>query len=98
MVDVHALLRGVQEQKAARATQLPTEQDCIRMMVQCRLRLMDLGWRSGENAPKDGGEFTGINAGFTGPSVYVHLGSGFFVAEDGDWWPVPPPLVFKDRP
>ena len=94
-VNVHELLREAEAQKAARAEQLPTEQDCIRMMVQCRLRLIELGWRSGEYAPKDGTGFVGINAGWAGPAEYQHLGSGFFIAEGGDWWPAPPPLVFK---
>lgn len=94
-VDVHELLREADQQKAARAEQLPTEQDCIRMMVQCRQRLLELGWRSGEYAPKDGTAFVGINAGFIGPAEFQHLGSGFFIAEGGDWWPAPPPLVFK---
>jgi hypothetical protein len=97
-IDVHAILRKAEEQEAARAEQLPTEQDCIRMMIQCRLRLMELGWRSGELAPKDGTNFTGINAGFTGPAEYTHLGAGgFFIAEAGDWWPAPRPLVFKEQ-
>ena len=94
-VDVHALLREAVEQKAERAKQLPTEQDCIRMMVQCRLRLLELGWTSGEYAPKDGKEFEGINPGFAGPATYKHLGSGFFIASPGDWWPAPRPLVFR---
>lgn len=94
-VDVHALLREAADQKAARTEQLPTEQDCISMMVQCRLRLLELGWTSGEYAPKDGKEFEGINPGFAGPSTYTHLGSGFFIASPGDWWPAPRPLVFR---
>lgn len=94
-VDVHALLREAADQKAARTEQLPTEQDCISMMVQCRLRLLELGWTSGEYAPKDGQNFEGINPGFTGPAEYTHLGSGFFIASPGDWWPAPRPLVFR---
>jgi hypothetical protein len=94
-VDVHALLREAADQKAARTEQLPTEQDCISMMVQCRLRLLELGWTSGEYAPKDGREFEGINPGFAGPATYTHLGSGFFIASPGDWWPAPRPLVFR---
>lgn len=94
-VDVHALLRDGEAQKAARAEQLPTEQDCIRMMVQCRLRLLDLGWKSGEYASKDK-KIEGINPGFTGPAEYQHLGSGWFIAGRGDWWPAPRPLVFKE--
>ena len=96
-VDVHELLREAQQQKAARAQQLPTEQDCIRMMVQCRLRLLELGWRSGEYAPKDGTAFVGINAGFSGPAEFQHLGAGFFIAEGNDWWPASSPLVFKPK-
>lgn len=96
-VDVHELLREAQQQKAARAEQLPTEQDCIRMMVQCRQRLLELGWRSGEYAPRDGTAFVGINAGFAGPAEFQHLGSGFFIAEGNDWWPAPSPLVFKPK-
>lgn len=97
-VDVHEILREAEGQKQVRAYQLPTEQDCIRMMVQCRLRLMDLGWLSGEYAPRDGSEFTAINAGFRGPVTCVHLGSGFFVADGGDWWPASRPMVFRANP
>jgi len=94
-IDVHEILRKAEALRAIRAKQLPNEQDCIRMMVQCRMRLIELGWRSGEYAPKDGTEFEGINAGFRGPARCVWLGSGFFVAHGGDWWPVPRPLVFR---
>ena len=89
-VDVHEILRSVEEQKQARAEQLPSDQDCIRMMAQCRFRLMDLGWHSGEFAPKDGKPFEAIIAGYAGPSECIWLGSGFFVADGGDWWPAKP--------
>lgn len=95
-VDVHNLLREAAAQQEARAAQLPTEQDCIRMMIQCRLRLLDLGWRSGEYAPKDGSTFTGINPGFAGPARYQSLGRGYFIEDGGDLWPAPRPLVFKE--
>lgn len=96
-IDIHAILREAEEQKAARAEQLPTEQDCIRMMVQCRLRLLDLGWRDGMFAPREG-EFEGINAGYRGPVICQHLGSGgFFTADGGDWWPTPRPIVFRAK-
>jgi len=65
------------------------------MMVQCRLRLIELGWREGKYAPKDGTEFEGINPGFRGPATYTHLSSGFFIADGSDWWPAPRPLVFR---
>lgn len=97
-IAIHQILREAEEQKAERAEQLPTEQDCIRMMVQCRLRLIDLGWREGMFAPRDGTEFEAINAGYRGPTICTHLGSGFFVADGGDWWPVPRPIVFRAAP
>lgn len=96
-VDVHDLLRDAEAHKLARAIQFPTEQDCIRMMVQCRLRLLELGWQSGEYAPKDR-EIEGINPGFSGPAIYRHLGSSWFIASPGDWWPAPRPLVFRPAP
>ena len=89
-VDVHQLLRDAEDQQAERAKQLPTHQDCIRLTVQIRLRLMELGWQSHEYAPKDGTKFEAIIVGFTGPSECVWLGSGFFVADKGDWWPAKP--------
>lgn len=97
MVDVHEILRAAEEQKSERARQMPTEQDCIRLMVQCRLRLLELGWKGGEYAPKDGTTFEAIVAGFAGPSECVWLGSGFFVAHGGDWWPAKP-FAFRHLP
>lgn len=101
VTDVHSLLREAEAQKQARAEQLPTEQDCIRMMVQCRLRLIDLGWQSGEYAPRDNRRFIGVNPGFAGPAEYQNLFGNappsYFVAEGRDWWPVPRPLVWKEK-
>lgn len=95
-VDVHAILRMAEEQKAERALQLPTEQDCIRMMIQCRQRLIELGWNDATYAPKDGSKFDAITAGFTGPSPCSYLGEfpngAYFIEDGGDWWPVKPTL------
>lgn len=94
-VDVHSLLRDAEDQKQARAEQLPTEQDCIRLMIKIRLRLQELEWFPACFAPKDGGSFQAIVAGYAGPSECRWLGSAFFAAEKGDWWPVTPWLVSK---
>lgn len=88
-VDVHDLLRQHDEQKQARAEQFPTEQDCIRMMIQCRLRLEELGWRSISYAPKES-TFEAITPGYGGPSECMWMGSCFMVADHGDWWPAQP--------
>lgn len=96
-VDVHEILREAEAQREARAEQFPDEQVVIRMMIQCRLRLEELGWRSAIYAPKNGTSFTAINPGYTGPSECMWLGSGFFVADGGDWWPAQP-SHFKLKP
>ena len=93
-IDVHEILRAAEEQKAERAAQLPDVQDCIRVMVQARLRLQELGWRDIAYAPQDGSYFDAVTAGFTGPSDCCRLGSGWFVAGDGDLWPAHP-MMFK---
>lgn len=90
MVDVHEILREADAQQQARAEQFPDEQSVIRMMVQCRLRLEELGWRSALYAPRDGSHFLAITPGYAGPSECTWLGSGFFVADGNDWWPTTP--------
>lgn len=94
-IDVDKLLRTAEEQKAARAAQLPTHQDCIRLMIQIRLRLEELGWRSASYAPKDR-PFEAIVAGYGGPSECQWLGSGFFIADGGDLWPAQP-FYFREK-
>lgn len=96
-VDVHEVLRLAEEQRMARADQLPDAQNCIRMMVQVRLRLEELGWRSADYAPKDGIYFDAIVAGYAGPSRCCWLGNGFFIADGGDFWPCKP-MMFLPTP
>jgi hypothetical protein len=96
-LDIQKILWQACEEKQERAKKLPTEDDCIEMMIQCRLRLEELGWKPGEYAPRDGREFIGINAGFRGPSVCIKLGDGYFTADSGNWFPHPRPLVFKEK-
>lgn len=98
MTDVQTILRLAEIEKQARAEKLPTEQDCIRMMVDCRFRLAELGWHSGENAPKDGTHFQAVCAGYHGPCVCVWIGTSFFVADAHDWWPIPAPLMYRPLP
>ena len=95
MESIEDILREVEAGKEARAKMLPTDKDCIDMMVQCRLRLLELGWRSGEYAPKDGTTFLAVNAGFSGPVVAAWMLSSFFLQDAIDLWPMPQPLVFK---
>jgi hypothetical protein len=94
--DISEILRKAEEERVARAALLPTEQDCIRLMMECRQRLIELGWQSGEYSPKDGRYFQGIEAGFAGPSSFTHLGETFFVFDGSDMWPSERPLVWKE--
>lgn len=96
-IDVHEILRVAEEQKKLRAKQLPDYQECIRLMIQIRLRLEEMGWKSGTYAPKDGTYFEAIVAGFAGPSQCVWLGSGFFIADKGDLWPAEP-FMWRTQP
>ncbi|MES1979599.1 MAG: hypothetical protein V4451_16275 [Pseudomonadota bacterium] len=99
-LDIHEILRDAEAQKQARAEQLPAMQDCIRVMVQARLRLEELGWRDACYAPKDGSYFDAITAGYAGPSDCMYLGDwptgNFFIAEGGDLWPSHP-MMFKPK-
>lgn len=51
---------------ANRATLMPTEHDALIHMARARQRLLDLGWREGIYAPKDGSTFQVIENGSTG--------------------------------
>ena len=96
-IDVHEILRRAEEQKELRAEQLPDHQECIRLMIQIRLRLEEIGWKSGIYAPKDGSRFEAIVAGYGGPSKCLWLGSGFFIEDKGDLWPVEP-FMWRAQP
>jgi hypothetical protein len=92
MFDVHAILRKHEEQKRARAEQLPTEQDCLAVMQQAFHRLRELGWREAIYAPKDGRAFDAIEFGCAAILECQYLGEHVFAAEAGDLWPARPNL------
>lgn len=96
IIDVHEILREAEAQKQARAEQLPTEYDCLRVMQQAFYRLKEMGWNEASYAPKDGGYFQAIEFGCAKPMECCYLGewpSGrFFAAEAGDLWPSRPSL------
>lgn len=101
-MDVHSILRDAKAQKAARAEQMPTEFDCLRVMTQAHLRLKDLGWREACYAPKDGSYFDAIEPGCSGIQECCYLGEWprgtFFASYGGDLWPCRPSLFRPKEP
>lgn len=95
-IDVHALLRNAEEQKAARAAQMPTDADCFRVMVQAVQRLKELGWAEAIYCPKDGSAFEAIEAGCSLPGTCIYMGDwpdgGWWMQDAGDLWPSRPIL------
>ncbi len=95
-VGLDELLEKCEAEKAARAADMPTEQDAINAMFRAYLRLKDLGWKEAIYCPKDGSVFLSIEPGSTGiHKTYYHgdwpKGS-WWVADAGDLWPSRPCL------
>lgn len=85
--------------KARRAEQMPTEHDCLRVMMEAYSRLRDLGWRDAIYCPKDGTAFDAIEFGSTGIHDCVYDGdwpNGRWWIRDGDIWPSRP-VMFRKR-
>ena len=97
-MDVHEFLRNADAQKAARAEQMPTEHDCLRVMMQAYLRMKELGWNDAIYCPKDGSVFHAIEAGSTGIGTCHYSGEwpdgSWWMHDAGDLWPSRP-ILFK---
>lgn len=97
-LDFDALLAECEAEEAARAADMPTEQDAINAMFRAYLRLKELGWREAIYCPKDGTRFRAIEAGSTWTFPCHYMGdwpNGFWFAEEaGDLWPFRP-VLFK---
>jgi len=102
--EAESILARLQESKAKRAADMPTEQDAIRAMFNARERLKELGWSEGQYMPTTGERFAGVQNGSTGiHAMTATRDEGPFGAltartiwttYDGDIWPsnVPPVL------
>lgn len=101
MMDVHELLRTHEAQKQARAEQLPTEQDCFRVLNQAFLRLSELGWRDAIYCPKNGDTFLAVEGNHSKPFRCMYMGEwpegGWWELESGELYPARPTL-FKPLP
>lgn len=85
--------------KARRAEQMPTENDCLRVMMEAYSRLKELGWNDIIYCPKDGAIFDSISVGSTGVHECSYRGewpNGHWeVYEAGDIWPAHPAMFRK---
>ena len=86
--------------KARRARQMPTEHDCLRVMMEAYLRLNDLGWLDAIYCPKDGSVFDSVEFGSTGIHSCHYEGEwpdgSWLVHDGGDLWPSRPSL-YRER-
>ena len=86
-----ALWASAMKHKAERAERLPTEEVCIREMVECWARLKELGWKEAMYAPKDGSRIDVIEPGCSAVLDGWRDEKGrFWSGEEG--WPVTPTL------
>lgn len=80
--DVEEIFRTAEAQRLKRAATMPSEADCLRVMMDVYQRLQELGWREAIYCPKDGTAFEAIEAGSTG--IFRCHYSGTW--PDGSWW------------
>lgn len=76
------VLEDWESAKARRAEQMPTEYDCMRVMLEAYSRLKELGWNDTVYCPKDGTVFDAIEVGSTGIHKCHYEGKW----PDGSWW------------
>jgi hypothetical protein len=98
--EAEALWKQADEEKAARARDMPTEQDALKAMFRAYQRLKELGWREAMYCPKDGTHFDAIEAGSTGIHDCNYQGewpTGSWWIYDDDVWPSSP-ILFRERP
>ena len=95
------VVASIEETKAARAECMPTEADALRVMFTAWQRLKELGWNNAIYCPKDGSEFSAIEAGSTGIHRCTYSGKwpdGHWWVHDGDTWPSRPILWRPRKP
>lgn len=83
--EADAILKSVEEAKAKRAADMPTEQDAVKALWDAQYRLQELGWKDPTYAhelKQDGLESMLIELGSSG----IHR--GYYHAVDGHdvWW------------
>lgn len=90
------LLAASDRDKQARADEMPTEQDALKVLFRAYERLKELGWNDALYSPKDGSSFDSISVGSTGIHRCHYEGAWpdgrYWVEDGGDLWPAEPVL------
>lgn len=96
-----SLIAKIDAGKAVRAEKMPDEHAALTQMFEAWQRLNELGWNSAIYCPKDGSEFSAIEAGSTGIHACHYQGEwpkGGWWIHDGDTWPAHPILWRPRKP
>lgn len=99
--ECRAILADSDARKARRETEMPTEQDAIKVMMEAFTRLRELGWAEAIYCPKDGTSFKAIEAGSTGIHPCFYSGewpNGYWMLGEGDWCGPSHPILYKLHP
>ena len=96
---VRDILRAADNEKAARAADMPDDDAAMRAMHRAYQRLRDLGWAEAIYSPKDGTVFEALEAGCVVPGRCHYMGEwpsgGWWMHSDNDLWPSRPILWRK---
>ena len=82
-----ALLSVIDQEKAERASSMPDEHAALMVLFSAYRRLIDIGWRNGIYAPRDGTTFQTIELGSTGIHDCSFDGTYFNFCDGGDIYP-----------
>jgi hypothetical protein len=98
--DADEIWKRVEEAKAKREADMPTERDALRVMVDAYHRLHELGWNNAIYCPKDGTRFLAIEPGSSGIHDCHYRGEwpdgSWWIESDGDLWPSRP-CLWKEK-
>ena len=89
------MMAEIKAEKAARAADMPSENDALQVAFRASARLADLGWRRGIYCPKDGTVFEVCNPGRSTGIFRAHYDGTWptgrlWVHDAGDLWPSQP--------
>lgn len=98
--EINALWGSIADAAKRRAKNLPTEQHCLRAMMDAYQRLKELGWNDIIYGPKDGTATDTISFGSTGVHSAHYDGEWpngrWWVHDGGDLWPGQPVMYRKE--
>lgn len=104
--EADAIWAQIEKAQAKRQSDMPTSHDALRMMIDAKERMSDLGWREAIYCPKDGTDFAVCQVGSTGmwrgryvgkwPDGHIQTGSSASRPE-GHFWKSLDALTDEER-